>query len=249
VVLDLDRHPVVVAQVAAAERIDGVGGLGQVHEPVGVLDHPARVDAHVVGHHVAREADAAGPAAVAQVMERRLAAQFLGHDVVHQRVGRSGGLWIAAPLLDLLAGPAALPQTDQPQAGEAPPSQRVQLFVRDLVQAADPAAVLLGELVQPDERRLGHQHDTRHPVAVGAEALVLVLQAAQAGADGYGRFRRRMHPHPQRDFLFVQDVQGHDQAVQERRQHQAPARAHVAQLAGQGVGFGQRGGAQEGQQR
>jgi len=53
----------------------------------GVLHHPFRVDAHVVGHHVAPEAEAALPRALAQVLVGLLAAQVLRDLIIHQRVG------------------------------------------------------------------------------------------------------------------------------------------------------------------
>ena len=134
--------------------------------------------------------------------------------------------------------------------GEAASGENVQLFVGDLVQAVDPAAVALGELVQPDVGGSGHQHHPRHPVAVLAEALVLVLDAAQAGAvRGARGAGRRMHPHPQRDFLLVEDVEADDQPVHEAGQHEAPAGADVAELAGQRIRLGQGGRPKEGDQR
>jgi hypothetical protein len=188
VILDLDRDPLVVGQVAAGERVRRVGRVGQLQEPVRMLDDPARVDAHVVGHHVRAEADAARGAAAAQLLERLLAAQVVGDRVVHQRVGGGRGLGVAAPLLDALL---ARLRSHRPisQRPVKPRRQSVELFVRDLVQAADPAAVSLRELVEPDIGGLGHQHDARHPVAILAEALVLVLDATQAGAVGGHRVR------------------------------------------------------------
>ena len=182
--------------------------------------------------------------------EGLVAAEIVGDPIVHERVGRGRRLGVAAPLLDPLAGPAPLPQADQPQAGEAAPGESLQLLVRNLVQPADQTAVALGELVEPDVGGLGHQHDPRHPVAVLAEALVLVLEAAQAGAvDRRRRPRCRMHPHPEGDLFLVQDVEGDDQAVQERGQDEPPARADVPELCGQRVRLGQGGRAEEGDQR
>ncbi len=90
-----------------------------------------------------------------------------------------------------LRGRAALPQADQPQPGEAPARQDVQLFVRDLVQRRDRAPVLLGELVQPDVGVLGDQHQAGHPVPVGAELLRLQLQPGKLVDQCRSRSRRR----------------------------------------------------------
>ena len=45
-----------------------------------------------------------------------------------------------------------------------------------------------------------------------------------------------MRAHPQRDLFLVKDVQTDDQTVEEAGQDEAPARAHVPQLAGQRIG-------------
>ena len=67
-----------------------------------MLDDPARIDAHVVGHHVARQADAARPGPVAQGRVRALATEVVGDPVVVERVGRRDGVGVAAHPLDPL---------------------------------------------------------------------------------------------------------------------------------------------------
>ena len=67
VVLEADLDALVLGEVLAVERVAGVGRLGQREEPLGVLDHPARVDAHVVGHHVRGQPDAARPGPLPEV--------------------------------------------------------------------------------------------------------------------------------------------------------------------------------------
>ena len=87
-----------------------------------MLDDPARVDAHVVGHHVRREPDAALPGPVAQVRPRR--PRRPGRRaiaVVVERVGGRRRVRVAAPDLDPLADAFdALPQADEPEPGDAP---------------------------------------------------------------------------------------------------------------------------------
>ncbi len=58
VVFDFDFDAAVGGEIGAFEAVDGEGALPAVEEPVGVFDDPVGVDAHVVGHHVAGEADA-----------------------------------------------------------------------------------------------------------------------------------------------------------------------------------------------
>ena len=54
-----------------------------------------------------------------------------------------------------------------------------------------------------------------------------------------------MHSHPQRDFLFVKDVEAHDQPIQEARQDQTPPGSHVPELGRERVRLGQGRGAKE----
>ena len=187
VVLEDDPDPRVGREVGAAERVGGVGRLVEREEPLRVLDHPARVDAHVVGDHVARQADAARPGAVAQRRVRRLAAEVVGDPVVVERVGRGDRVGVAAHPLDPLRRRRTLPEPDEPQPGDAPARERVELLVRDRVERPDVATVGPGELVEPDVGALGHQHDARHPGRVGRERLGLL-----------GRRRRRTAPRSDR---------------------------------------------------
>ncbi len=105
------------------------------------------------------------------------AAEVFGDVVFLKRVGGGDGIVVAAQALDGPRGDASLPQADQPEAGDAAVGEQVQLFVGDLVEAMDVAAVFLGELLQPDVGALGHQDDVGHPGLVGAEGFVLVKGA------------------------------------------------------------------------
>ncbi len=163
VVLEHDPDPLVRRQVRATERVGGVGRLGQRQEPLGMLDDPARIDAHVVGDHVAGEPDAACRRPVAQLGIRRFAAEVAGDRVVVERVGRGDGILVAAHPLDPFGCPRPLPQADEPESRDAPASQRIELLVRDRVQGRDRTAVRPRQLVEPDVRALGHQDHARHP--------------------------------------------------------------------------------------
>ena len=174
-VLDLDPDARVVAQVGAVEGVAGERRVIGLQEPVGVLDHPAGIDAHVVGHHVARQPDAAARATVAKVLVGGVAAQ-LGRDlVVVERVSRGCGVGVAVDHLDRPRRLAPPPQADQPERRVAALGQHVELGVGDVAEGVDGQAVLLAELVEPDEAALGQHHHPRHPVEVGAEALGLLL--------------------------------------------------------------------------
>ena len=137
VVLEHDRDTLVVRQVRPIERVRREGRLWHRQEPVRVVDDPARVDAHVVGDHVAGEPDPARPTTVAEVRAGTLAAEVLGDPIVVERIGRGGRVGVAASPLDGLGRLRALPQPDQPEPGDAPAGERVELLVRDRVERAD----------------------------------------------------------------------------------------------------------------
>ena len=132
----------------------GNGGSPTEMNRSGCSIDPARVDAHVVGDHVAREADAAGRGPVAEDRVGGVAAEVVGDPVVVEGVGARDRLLVAAPALDRLRRPRALPQPDQPEPGDPAPGERVQLLVGDRVERPDVAAVAARELVEPDVRAL-----------------------------------------------------------------------------------------------
>ena len=141
---------------------------------------PAGVDAHVVGHHVRGEADAARPRPVAEVAPGGLAAEVVGDAVVHERVGGRHGLGVAAQLLDALRGVAAFPQADEPQPGEAPRRAAGRApRPGSASRRPDRPSVCARELVQPHVGALGHEHQLGHPVAVRAEGLGLVRRGPE----------------------------------------------------------------------
>ena len=86
------RDAPVGRQVGAVEGVGGEGAVVEADEPVGMLDDPVGVDAHVVGHHVAGQADAALPGALAQVVAGLFAAQIPGDGIAGERVGRGDRL-------------------------------------------------------------------------------------------------------------------------------------------------------------
>jgi hypothetical protein len=81
VVLEDDTGRLVGRQVRARERVRRIGRLRQRQEPLGMVDDPPGIDAHMVGDHVAREPDAAGPRAVAQRGVRTFTAEVVGDPV------------------------------------------------------------------------------------------------------------------------------------------------------------------------
>ena len=179
VVLEDDPDPRVRRQVGAGVRVGRVGRLRQRQEPLRVFDDPARIDAHVVGHHVARQPDAAPPGPVAQDRVGGLAAEVGGDPVVVERIGGRDRVGVAAHPLDPLGRLRALPQPDQPEPGDAPAGERVELLVGDRVERPDLPAVRARQLVEPDVGALGHQHDARHPGRIRRERLDLLGGAAE----------------------------------------------------------------------
>ena len=168
-VLDAYRDALVVAQVTAGIGIDRERRLVDLQEPVWMLDDPARIDAHVVGHHVARQTDAPLCGAPLQVGESLFAAERGGDGVVVEGIRRGQGFGVAHVTLDLARRRRTLPDTDQPQAREAPARQPVEFTVGYLIEPVDVALVELGKLIEPHVYRLGHQRDVAHPVGIVAE--------------------------------------------------------------------------------
>ena len=83
-------------------------------------------------------------------------------------------------------------RADQPETGDAALLEQVELLVGDLVEAGDGTLVFLGQLVEPDIGVLGDQDQARHPVLIGAEALVLgVVAAGEGQAPGHCRRNHR----------------------------------------------------------
>ena len=78
VVLDLDADALVPRQVGAVERVGRERRLIERDEPVGMFDHPAGIDAHVVGTMSLARRMPRCRARVLQVLKRRFAAQVVG---------------------------------------------------------------------------------------------------------------------------------------------------------------------------
>ena len=170
-----------------------------------------------------------------------LASEVVGDPVVVERVGTRDRVRVAAHPLDALAGHRALPQADQPEPGDAAPGERVELLVRDGVQRVDLPAVPARQLVQPDVRALGDEHEARHPRGIHAERLGFV-----EGAPKGRRMDRTLavsttaaaaEPAMQTQLLLVEhpdgDVELVDQGRERVAQDVAPGRADVAQLSEQ----------------
>ncbi len=227
-IFDLDFHAVIAGHIRPVKTVSGKRAVGQREEPVRMLDDPARIDAHVVGHHVTGQANTSGPGAVAQAGTSLLAAELLRDVVIVKGVSGRGSFRIAAHLLDALRSPASLPQSDQPQPIEAATGEQVQFFIRDLIQPVHWTLVRLGQLVQPHVDAFGHHDRARHPVLVRREAFVFVLRAAELrdcrnagvapGQSAAEVMNRRMKAHPDRHFLLFQDV--------ERGEHSGDKIAH-----------------------
>ena len=202
-----------------------------------MLDHPARIDAHVVGHHVARQPDPVLPRAVAQACVGPFAAEVLGDPVVIERIGRGDGVDVAAHPLDLLGRFRALPQADQPESRDAPASERLELVVGDRVERPDVATVRAGQLVEPDVGALRDQHDARHPGRVRRERLEFLGGAAERRCLGRPAARppaeSEVHPALLLGEQADRPVEAGDELLEPGSQERRPMGPDVAELAGQ----------------
>ena len=179
VVFDLDLDAAVVREIGSVEGVGGIGRIPARDKPLRVLDDPGRVNAHVVGHHVAGQSYPMPIAAVAQVDVRGLAAEIVGDAIVKERVGRGDRILVATELLDGLRRAAALPHSNEPERIDAAVGEGRQFFVRNLIEPPDVPAMPAAELRQPHVGALGHEHRARHPRLVRRKFLVFVHRIAE----------------------------------------------------------------------
>jgi len=74
------------------------------------------------------------PGAPSQILQCLPAAQVTGDLIIQQGIGRGNCIRVAHHLFHSLGGQAAFPQADQPESGNAALSQKLQFFIRDLVE-------------------------------------------------------------------------------------------------------------------
>ena len=215
----------VVGEIGAVKAIGRIGRLRPGDEPIRMLYHPGRVNAHVVGHHVAGQANSVPVGTVAQVHVSCLAAQIFGNRIVEERISRGHGIRVAAELLDGLRGAAPLPDSDQPKRVESAARELCQFLVWYLVKFGDAAAILPAHLRQPDVCALSYQHGSWHPGHVRRELLVFVSLVAEnrhfgtgddslpfpSAALGCGVGRVELHPDGQ--LFLVQNLAGDKQQL------------------------------------
>ena len=127
-----------------------VGRLGELDEPLRMLDHPPRVDPHVVRDHVAGQPDPVPPGPVAELGSGRPRRRGRRRSVVVERVRRRDRVGVAAPALDPLRRPRPLPQADQPEAGDPEPRDPASSSSGIASRVRIVAAVPPRELVEPD---------------------------------------------------------------------------------------------------
>ena len=173
VILNLDLDARVTRKIRPFKTVRGKRALRPRDKPVRMLNHPRRIDPHVVRHHVAGQPNARLRRAIAKRLIRHRSAKILRDLVVLQRVGRRHRILLPAQPLDRPRRHTALPQPDQPQPGHAPLRQQLQLLIGNLVQPMNVPPVLLRQLLQPHIRALRHQHHCGHPRLVLAEGLIL----------------------------------------------------------------------------
>src|SRR5581483_4424061 len=102
--------------------------------------------------------------------------EVVGDSVIVEGIRGRGRFGITAHALDLLGCTAPLPHADQPESGDSPGYETIELLVWNLIQPVDVRAVSAGELIEPDVDALGVQNHARVPLAVGSEGLRLPLE-------------------------------------------------------------------------
>ena len=92
VVFNLDLDAAVGGKIRPVEAVGRERALPAIEKPVGMVDHPVGVDAHVVRNHVAGHANAEMRRASLQAVEGFVSAQVAGNVVSLERVGRGDGV-------------------------------------------------------------------------------------------------------------------------------------------------------------
>ncbi len=111
--------------------------------------------------------------------------------------------------------------------------------------------VFPGQLIEPHVGVLGDQHEARHPVQIGTEALGLGHQvvAARRAKQSHGgalslraedRDHRRAGAGEDRFLFLADEIEAAQHAIEILPQDDAPAPAHELQLAQQRIGRTQR---------
>ena len=186
-----------------------------------MFDHPARIDPHVIGHHVAGQPDPPLGGAIAQVRVGALASEVVGDPIVIERIGRRDG--VALPRIRLIRSEAlrSLPEPDQPESRDAPAGERVQLLVRDGIQGGDLSPVLARELIEPDVGALCQEHHLGHPRGISRERLRLVGGAHErrclAGAVPARAWTTAAEPQMERSLLLGHDSDREIEPMEEVR--------------------------------
>ena len=270
VVVDFDFDAAVGGEIGPVEAVGRVGRVRAGDEPLGMLDNPGRIDAHVVGHHVTGQAHAVVVCAVAQADVGGLAAEVVGNAVVEERVGTGYGIGVSAELLDGFGGAAALPDADEPKRVEPATGERSQLLVGNLVEPVNVAAVLFAELRQPHVGAFGDKHGVGHPGRVGRELFVLMRGIAEDGhlrltddggpllrsllaaaARGFfrpvaGLLRGGVELHPNAEFLLAEHFSGdREELVEAGAEQRTPEAANERQLLAERGGRAAGRGAQQ----
>src|SRR5262245_23098828 len=95
-----------------------------------------------------------------------------------QRICGSDRLCITHTLLDSLRSTGALPQPDEPEPCKTTVAQDIKFLIGDLVESLDPAAIFLRKLFEPNIGIFSDEYQSRHPVFIGAVALIFLIFAS-----------------------------------------------------------------------
>src|SRR6185437_16952484 len=114
VVLDFDFDAAIARKIGSIETIGREGIFPSVEKPIGMLDNPIGVNAHVVRNHVAGHADAEVRRSPLQVVERLISAKISGNIISLERICGGDGIMMTAQPLNGARCRAALPKSDEP---------------------------------------------------------------------------------------------------------------------------------------
>ncbi len=104
----------VFGKIGTVKTVSRVGWLGKGKKAVRMICYPFGIQPHVIGHHIARQADTALPCPVCKILIRLFATQISCNYIVMKAVCRCRRFGVAHALLDNPGCRCPLPYADEP---------------------------------------------------------------------------------------------------------------------------------------
>ena len=113
-ILKLDLDAAIGRQIRPLKTVSRERTLPPRNKPVRILNHPIRINPHMIRHHIAGQSQPRHGRAILQILVSLLAPQIFRNRIILQRVSRSHRLAISPQPLNGLRRATPLPQSNQP---------------------------------------------------------------------------------------------------------------------------------------